>query len=52
MGKKDKNNEPVIDMTYTESLIVQKSKNKSAKLTSKEISALKKIIERVEKQNA
>ena len=51
MNKKNKKHQPVVEMTHTESLIVQKSKNKAEKLTQKEVSALKKIIERVEKQN-
>lgn len=52
MNKSNKSKETIIDMTQTESLIVQKSKNNAVKLTPKEIAALKKIIERVEKQNS
>jgi hypothetical protein len=44
--------EPVVDITLTESIIVQKSKKNPDSLTKKEIEALKKIVERVENNNA
>ena len=42
---------PVVDITLTESIIVQKAKSQPDKLTLKEIAALKKIVERVENDN-
>ncbi|MDH6207217.1 hypothetical protein [Aurantimicrobium minutum] len=44
--------EPVVDITLTESILVQKSKKNPDKLTKKEIEALKKIVERVENNNS
>ncbi|AXE53996.1 hypothetical protein [Aurantimicrobium sp. MWH-Uga1] len=44
--------EPVVDITLTESIIVQKSKKNPDTLTKKEIEALKKIVERVENTNS
>lgn len=43
--------QPVVDITLTESIIVQKAKSHPDKLTLKEIEALKKIVDRVEKNN-
>lgn len=43
--------EPVVDITLTESIIVQKAKSTPDKLTLKEVAALQKIIDRVEKAN-
>lgn len=43
--------QPVVDITKTESILVQKAKSQPDKLTLKEIEALKKIVERVEKDN-
>ena len=43
--------QPVVDITKTESILVQKAKSTPDKLTIKEIAALQKIIDRVEKQN-
>ena len=44
--------EPVVDITLTESILVQKSKKNPDTLTKKDIEALKKIVERVENNNA
>lgn len=46
-----KDNEPVVELTPTESVIVAKSRKGNEKLTSKEVAALKKIVERVERNN-
>lgn len=46
-----KKSQPVVDITATESVIVQKSKSNPDKLTLKEVEALKKIVARVEKDN-
>jgi hypothetical protein len=43
--------QPVVDITKTESLLVQKAKSQPDKLTLREIAALQKIIDRVEKAN-
>lgn len=46
-----KKKQPVVDITLTESIIVHKAKKNPDKLTKKEVEALKKIVERVERDN-
>jgi hypothetical protein len=51
MFKLFKKPKPVVDITRTESILVQKAKSQPDRLTLKEIAALQKIIDRVEKAN-